>query len=172
MKDDPDPKQRLVIDVAIRSPRWRRRVPGIERLARDAARAAIGASGVTVGAAELSLVLDDDDAVRELNRRWRGRDGPTNVLSFPAGRDGPASGAPRMLGDVVLGFATVAREAEAQGKTLADHARHLIVHGVLHLLGHDHERRAAARRMEALERRVLARLGVADPYVVSDARHG
>ncbi|MGH6976532.1 MAG: rRNA maturation RNase YbeY, partial [Stellaceae bacterium] len=78
----------------------------------------------------------------------------------------------RLLGDVVVAHGTIAREARAQGKTLADHLAHLIVHGVLHLLGFDHERAAEARRMEALEVTILARLGVADPYRVREAAHG
>jgi probable rRNA maturation factor len=139
-------------------------MPEIERLARDTARAAIAAAGSAPGAAELSLVFSDDDEIRDLNRRWRHQDKPTNVLSFPAADATPAPGAPLILGDVVLALDTVAREAEAQGKPLADHVRHLIVHGVLHLLGHDHEAAGEAERMEALECQILAPFGVPDPY--------
>lgn len=172
MKDDPGPK-RLVIDVAVPCAAWRRRVPGVERLARDTVRAALAGAGAELGAAEVSLLLSDDAEVHALNRRWRGKDSPTNVLSFPGGEDGKAPGAPVMLGDVVLALETVAREAEAQGKPLLDHVRHLIVHGVLHLLGHDHERAREAARMEALERRILAGLGVPDPYrAASELEHG
>jgi probable rRNA maturation factor len=109
--------------------------------------------------------------VRALNRRWRGRDSATNVLSFPSGETG-AGGRAVLLGDVVLAYETVAREAAAQGKTLADHLAHLVAHGVLHLLGFDHAEDAEARRMESLERRVLARLGVADPYHARERSHG
>jgi probable rRNA maturation factor len=173
MNDDPDPNPRLRIDVALRSPRWRRELPGIARLARDTARAAVAAAGGVPGAAELSLVFSDDDEVRVLNRRWRRRDEPTNVLSFPAGDAAGPPGAPVMLGDVVVAFETVGREAAAQGKPVADHVRHLVAHGVLHLLGHDHEAAGEAARMERLERRVLARFGVPDPYrVQSEAGHG
>ena len=101
-----------------------------------------------------------DQSLQALNARWRGRDAPTNVLSFPA----DASAAPH-LGDLALAYGVCAAQAQAQGKALGDHLQHLVVHGVLHLLGFDHESdEAGAEEMEALERTVLARLGVADPY--------
>jgi len=103
--------------------------------------------------------------LRELNRDFRGQDKPTNVLSFPSDEK-PKPGAPMvLLGDVVLAYETVAREAHAQGKSLAEHAAHMVVHGVLHLLGFDHERNEVdAQRMEALETQVLAKLGIPNPY--------
>jgi probable rRNA maturation factor len=114
---------------------------------------------------ELVIVLTDNATLRDLNRRFRGKDRATNVLSFPAfdGGAGPA-GIPVALGDVLLAFETIVAEAAAQEKTLADHLVHLVVHGTLHLLGHDHTRHADAKVMEALEVTILARLGVADPY--------
>jgi len=111
----------------------------------------------------LSLVLADDATVRGLNARWRGKDAPTNVLAF-ASDETPIAGKPVLLGDVVLAYETVAAEAKTQGKSLADHLRHLVIHGVLHLLGYDHIAAAPARRMEALETRILDSLGVPDPY--------
>ena len=114
---------------------------------------------------ELSCLLSDDASIRELNARWRGMDKPTNVLSFPA--TGP--GAELLLGDVVLAFETVSREAAAENKPIRDHVVHLIVHGVLHLLGHDHEDDAEADTMEALEIRALHRLGFANPYAEAGA---
>jgi probable rRNA maturation factor len=171
MNGDPGPRRDLVIDVAVACAEWRRHLPGVERLCRDTARAAL--AGRAFGLAELSLMLTDDREIRELNRRWRGRDTPTNVLSFAAGPARPAPGAPVVLGDVVLAFETVQREALAQGKPLADHFRHLVVHGVLHLLGHDHEKTREAARMERLECEILARLGVPDPYrAESELPHG
>jgi probable rRNA maturation factor len=123
--------------------------------------------------AELSVALAADRRVRALNRAWRRIDKPTNVLAFPAGdvsAAGSAGGPPRPLGDVIVAYETVAAEARAQGKTIAAHASHLIVHGVLHLLGFDHDTDAAAADMEAIEVAVLARLGVADPYRAPRAR--
>jgi probable rRNA maturation factor len=154
MKDAPVANT-LVIDVAMPCAAWRKHVPGISWLARETVQAAL--ADAALGDAEISLVLSDDDAVRMLNKRWRGKDAPTNVLSF-------ATGEKRMLGDVVLAFETVSREAKEQGKPLAHHVRHLIVHGVLHLLGHDHECERDATRMENRERRILKGFGIADPY--------
>jgi probable rRNA maturation factor len=117
-------------------------------------------------AIEIAVNLADDAVQQQLNRDWRGVDRPTNVLAFPAWVPGAPIpiGAPLLLGDVVLAFETVVREAEEQGKPLADHLSHLIVHGVLHLLGYDHATEAEAVTMESLETSILARLGVPDPY--------
>ncbi len=133
-----------------------------QALARPAVEAALTvARRVPTEPAEVTLLLADDSAVQALNRAWRGQATPTNVLSFPA----PAGpGSPRHLGDIALAYETVAREAAAEGKALADHATHLIVHGVLHLLGYDHDEEADAEAMETLEIEALARLGIADPY--------
>jgi probable rRNA maturation factor len=118
--------------------------------------------------AELTIVLADNATVRRLNRQYRGIDKPTNVLSFD-GTDDRRSlprGASSILGDVVLARQTVAKEAGEQGKSVADHAVHLVVHGVLHLLGYDHQAAKEADLMESIENEVLGRLGVANPYVV------
>jgi len=171
MNGDPDPRRGLVIDVAVASAAWRRHLPGVGRLCRDTARTAL--AGARLGHAELGVVLTNDNEIRELNRRWRGKDAPTNVLSFASGAARAAPAAPLLLGDVVLAFETVRREAAAQGKPLADHVRHLIVHGILHLRGHDHEKSREAARMEAMEVVILARLGVPDPYRAEGRlRHG
>ena len=165
------------VSIAITVPcrQWRKALPDVEHVAMVAAQAALrGACAVLPErgrAAELSLVLGGDPLVRSLNRRWRDRDHATNVLSFPTGGDAGSEG-PLLLGDVVLAYETVAREAAVQGKTLAAHLSHLVAHGVLHLLGFDHESDEDARRMEGLERRILARLGMADPYHVREAAHG
>lgn len=171
MTDDPDPAEPLTIDVAEPCPAWRRHLPDAEAVSTAAARAALAAAVTPAGPAELSVVLGDDALLRALNRQWRGQDKPTNVLSFPALETAPP-GAPQLLGDVVLAFETVAAEAAAQGKPIADHLRHLIVHGVLHLLGFDHEAEAEARRMEAREIAILAGLGVPDPYSQREACDG
>lgn len=114
---------------------------------------------------EIGILLTDDATVRVLNRDYRGKDSPTNVLSFPSGPDlDLPEGAPRLLGDVALALETVRGEAQRDGKVPADHLTHLVVHGTLHLLGHDHEEPAEAERMEALETSILEGLGIADPY--------
>jgi probable rRNA maturation factor len=114
----------------------------------------------------VTILLTDDAAIQDLNARFRNKNAPTNVLSFPA----PATAAPH-LGDIALAYGVCAREADAQGKPLAHHLMHLTAHGVLHLLGYDHESDADAERMEALEREILAGLGVPDPYAPTLTRH-
>jgi probable rRNA maturation factor len=113
---------------------------------------------------ELSLVFSDDAGVRKLNAEWRGKNRPTNVLSFPASSTVPSAALPPLLGDIVLASETVAREAALEGKPLEHHIAHLIIHGFLHLVGHDHEAETEAEAMEAIERRALARLAIPDPY--------
>jgi probable rRNA maturation factor len=142
--------------VRVSAAAWRRALPGAAALLRRAARAALAAAA-DGRRGEVAVLLADDAAVRALNARHRGRNAPTDVLAFP-------NDAPGVLGDIVLAYETARRDAAADGKRLADHAAHLVVHGVLHLLGHDHARPAAARRMEEAERRILAGLGIADPY--------
>ncbi len=117
---------------------------------------------------DVAVLLTGDGAIADLNQRFRGKPGPTNVLSFPA----PASARPH-LGDVAVAFGVCEREAAEQGKRLADHLMHLVAHGVLHLVGYDHESDAEAQTMEALERRVMQGLGAPDPYQASsaDANH-
>lgn len=163
----------VAIDVATPCARWQRSLPDAERCASTAARAALKGAGRAFRSrqAELSLVLADDRLVRRLNRAWRGRDRATNVLSFAADAHA-VRGAPVLLGDVVLAFETVRREAAEQGKALSDHLSHLVAHGVLHLVGFDHEDDAEAERMENLERRILAGLGIADPYRAEGRSHG
>jgi probable rRNA maturation factor len=117
---------------------------------------------------ELSIVFTYDDHIRELNRLFRGTDKPTNVLSFPAVADDGGMGLPSLLGDIVLAQETVAAEAADQGLTFDHHLTHLIVHGFLHLLGHDHETEAEALVMERLETAILGGMGIADPYRDSD----
>jgi probable rRNA maturation factor len=116
--------------------------------------------------ADVSVRIVDEQEMRALNRDYRDQDRPTNVLAFPAGDAGfvPPGETP-LLGDVVVCAGVVAREAEEQGKPLDHHWSHMLVHGTLHLLGHDHTSDREAEVMEALERRVLASLGIADPYV-------
>jgi probable rRNA maturation factor len=159
------------VDIAVRilDPAWRRLWPAAIGGARSAAKMALGQRRPRIDSgqvAELAIVLADDREVRRLNHAYRGIDKPTNVLSFGDAGDSRhrADGEPVIIGDVVLARETVAAEAAAQGKSIADHALHLVVHGVLHLLGHDHRSAREADAMEGLEIALLARLGIADPY--------
>ncbi len=147
-----------MIAVEIADPAWRRGFPGAAARARAAARAALsGELGRERG--DLAILLADDETLGDLNVRFRGKTGPTNVLAFPA-----PSGAHGQLGDIALAFGVCAREAEDQGKSLADHLSHLVIHGVLHLIGYHHEERDEAERMEGRERELLERMGITDPY--------
>ncbi|MFN4087622.1 MAG: rRNA maturation RNase YbeY [Alphaproteobacteria bacterium] len=163
MRSDPD------IGVTVEDPSWPAALPDCEDVCRRAVTAALGAppgiGGGVGGPIEVGLLLADDATVRDLNRTYRGQDKPTNVLSFPGDAVSAPAGEPRMLGDIVLAYGTVAAEAAAQGKTIADHLAHLVVPGILHLLGHDHENDAEAEAMERAETAILAGLGIADPYV-------
>ena len=149
----PAPKAPPVVFV-IDDERWRKN-PSTLKLIRRAARLAL--NHPPSGARTLTILLADDGRLRELNRRFRGKNKPTNVLSF-------ASSDPRYWGDVAIAFGVVEREAKAQGKTVSAHAAHLAVHGILHLKGHDHTEGADQAAMEAVEILVLSRLGVPDPY--------
>lgn len=157
------------VDVLIEGGGWSSAVPGAESLCRSTVEAALSLAAPHSRLVEVSVLLTDDAAVARLNREYREREGPTNVLSFPASDlSGPdasmAAEVPVLLGDVVIAFETTAAEAEAASRALTDHLRHLVVHGVLHLLGYDHTDDAPAERMEALEVAILARIGVEDPY--------
>jgi probable rRNA maturation factor len=151
-----------MIEVEVEDAAWTDALPEAVAVVERAAAAALG----TVEG-DIVVLLTDDAAVRDINARFRDRDQPTNVLSFPAAE----SAAPH-LGDLMLAYGVCAAEAGAQGKNLADHLTHLTVHGVLHLLGRDHVDEAEAEAMEAEERSLLARLGVADPYRPNEPAHG
>ena len=150
---------------------WDASLPGATALAERAAVATLTAAAddpATLGGAEVSILLADDATLRRLNRDYRGRDRATNVLAFPNMAPGsvPPPGLALALGDLALAWETLCREAAAQGKPLAAHFSHLVVHGTLHLLGHDHEAEAEARVMEDLERGILGSLGLPDPYQI------
>jgi probable rRNA maturation factor len=166
---------RLEIVAAVEAGDWPP-APQLEDLARRAVAAAEQAVAAETGPgapavkeqAEVSLVFTDDANMRQLNRKWRGRDRATNVLSFPqAGLQGDPQAAPGLLGDVILAEETVRREAALAEKSLEDHMAHLIIHGFLHLLGYDHEAEADAEKMEQLERVALKSLGIQDPYATA-----
>ncbi|PQO23208.1 rRNA maturation RNase YbeY [Rhodobacteraceae bacterium WD3A24] len=165
----------LLVDTIIEDDRWRR--IGLEALAVRAAEAALRHLGLDPDGYEIALLAADDARLAELNAAFRGRSGATNVLSWPAHELAPATpGArpaappdgsaewPESLGDIALAFGTCAAEATAQRRRLEDHAAHLVVHGVLHLLGYDHVRDPDAALMERTETVILAQLGIADPY--------
>jgi probable rRNA maturation factor len=177
------PRVAPAIDIMVDSPLWK-----AQRGVRAVLQRAIGeaAAMAATSGGELAIVLTDDSAIRTLNRVWRGKDQPTNVLSFPtnapphslprkpgrlgvggaaSGRAGEPQGRVRLLGDIVIAYETMAREAMAEGRPFQHHLAHLAVHGFLHLVGHDHAADAEADAMEALEIAVLARLDVPNPYL-------
>jgi probable rRNA maturation factor len=157
----------IEIDVALDDDRWAGVVPDLETFVMRAVQAGFAiAPNAPTGPVEVSILLTDDSAVQALNRTWRAKDKPTNVLSFPAAAQPTHGGAPTPLGDVVLAYDTMLRESVEQSKPLADHLAHLLVHGTLHLLGQDHETgEAEADAMEGLEVAALRTLGVSDPYI-------
>ena len=181
------PAERLDISFSLEAGDWETAVPDAEQRVETAAKAAFEAAekpeildGDTP--VEMSLVLADDALVQTLNRDYRDKDKPTNVLSFALLDDlddtdestddvlARDQGMPILIGDVILAFETVQREALEQGKSFEDHLTHLVIHGVLHLLGYDHQSDPDADRMERLETSILARLGIADPYSANPAR--
>jgi probable rRNA maturation factor len=152
----------MPLDIAIEDDGWAA-LPNLEMMAEQAAAAALPKGEQSK---IITLLFADDVTMQDLNKEWRGFDKPTNVLSFPAPKDQPVPpGELPLLGDIVLGFETCAREAEAAGKTLGNHTCHLIVHGVLHLLGYDHENDKGAEVMEAAEIKILSTLGIENPYL-------
>ncbi|MCS6877347.1 MAG: rRNA maturation RNase YbeY [Geminicoccaceae bacterium] len=150
------------VEVVVEAEPWRSVLSDPEALCRRAVETAIG---LVVGRGEIgpvTVLLTDDARIRALNRSWRGEDSATDVLSFPSGPRPPGLPAeePWPLGDIAVAFETAARDARGSGRPLSDHLAHLLVHGTLHLLGFDHEEPEEAERMEALERRILAALGI------------
>jgi probable rRNA maturation factor len=179
MPGEPEPPSlptgpRLTIEVMVEDERWADRIPDVAPLAERAAYAAYARAAADSfdpappDAAEITVVLTDDAAVRTLNRDYRAKDAPTNVLSFATLDDEtappPPPGEPLFLGDVILARETCLREADEAAKPAADHLFHLVVHGVLHCLGFDHETDAEAEEMEGLETAILHDHGLPDPY--------
>ena len=154
----------IELDIMVEAGEWSA-VEDVEALAQKAAEAASVVARRDGETLEISVMLTDDAHIRDLNRTWRGKDKATNALSFPAPEPpGSAAAGPRHLGDIALAYETLAREADEESKPLAHHFAHLVVHGVLHLFGYDHEVEAEAERMEDLEVKALSTLGIADPY--------
>lgn len=154
----------MTIDVDVEDEFWDQ-IPALEVFTRRVTEAAFNGAQFDAAGHSVTFLFSDDDTIGALNAEWRGKSVPTNVLSFPVPADLPVPpGEDRPLGDIVLGSGVVAREAAEQGKSLPDHVAHLIVHGILHLLGHDHEDNDDADRMERLETMILKGLGISDPY--------
>jgi probable rRNA maturation factor len=150
----------IVVDVEVANSAWLA-AGDVDALAQDVVAATLTEVGTRVHPdAEISIRLCDDDEIRALNLAWRNKDKETNVLSFPA----PAGSQGPLLGDMVVAFEYVSEEAREAGRSLRDHLTHMLVHGFLHLLGFDHENEFDAEEMEDLERRILAQLGIDDPY--------
>jgi probable rRNA maturation factor len=185
--EEPEPPSRLSVTILDEAGDWSAFASREEAILRAAAALARHPGCAEARGAEACIVLADDTLVQSLNRDYRGKDAPTNVLSFPfqqpagsahssdIGSDaaeprhlGPGVAEPRHLGDVVLAAETVSREADAQDTPLLHHLQHLVVHGLLHLLGFDHDTDAQAEVMERLEVQILATLGVPDPYAAAE----
>lgn len=166
MEENPDPFPGLAVVLAVEAEDWRQLVAGdLDEFVHATLAAAAARAGLPRDlATELAVTLADDAAVRELNREWRQKDRPTNVLSFPMRALKPGEPPGPLLGDLVLALETVRREAAEEGKRAEDHFRHLLVHGFLHCLGYDHIEEDDAEVMERLEILSLADLGIADPY--------
>ncbi|MEM7499031.1 MAG: rRNA maturation RNase YbeY [Pseudomonadota bacterium] len=166
-----------VVDLVVETEAWVAALPDLAALGEIAAAAALSAAGLAPGDHEIALLACDDARITALNTDFRGKPQPTNVLSWPThplappapGRRPPPPPAPGPLGDVAIALETCIAEAEAAGLPLKDHVVHLILHGCLHLLGFDHRTDADAALMEEVERRQLARLGIADPYREGEA---
>jgi probable rRNA maturation factor len=165
----------MLVETVIEEARWE--TVGLETLAESAARAALEGLGLPVAGFSICVMGCDDARIAVLNAEFRGKPTPTNVLSWPAedlssevagdAPDRPDPGTPddpAGLGDIAIAYETCLREATEQGKTVHDHVTHLVIHAILHLLGYDHVDDADAALMEAAEVRILASLGVADPY--------
>lgn len=157
-----------LIDIEIEDERWLDTLPDVSEIVETGISAALKAAKFTEQA-DIVVLLCDDGEMKQLNAEYRNKDKATNVLSFPAPKSMRVKGVLEHLGDMALGYETCVREAKEQNKPLKNHVMHLAVHGALHLLGHDHIDDAEAETMEALERDILAGLGVPDPYAQDHA---
>ena len=154
----------MTVSIEVEDEAWQA-LAGLDQLVQTAVASALRSGGADPEESEIAILFTDDQSIAAINAEWRGITKPTNVLSFPAAPGLPVpAGEPRPLGDIVLAHGVIVREAAEQGKTLHDHTAHLIVHGVLHLLGYDHEADAEAVEMERLEAGILKGLGISDPY--------
>jgi probable rRNA maturation factor len=153
----------MIISIAVEDSGWKE-IPALEQLTRCAVNAALLNTGAAHEKLETAFLFTGDEAVAHLNAKWRGHTGPTNVLSFPAKPAPLPDTETQFLGDIVLAAGVVRREAAEHDKILAHHTTHLIIHGLLHLLGYDHENNKEAAAMQALETQILKGLGISGPY--------
>ena len=155
----------MIVNIDIDEEAWSSLLPEATALATRAVNAAASCLDTTIADGAVDVVLSTDEEVADLNRQWRGKPKPTNVLSFPAaaGMVLPP-GEPKPLGEIILAAGVIAREAAEQDKPLEHHFTHLVVHGFLHIMGHDHENDDEAEQMESLEKEILANLGIPNPY--------
>lgn len=154
----------MTVSIEVEDQAWLA-LSGLEELVRASIGAALSGAAFKDPNCYVAVLFTDDDEIAVINAEWRGKNKPTNVLSFPTPEDLPVPGGElRPLGDLVLAHGVITREAQEQGKTLRDHTAHLIVHGTLHLLGYDHESDDEAAEMETLETRILMGLGISNPY--------
>jgi probable rRNA maturation factor len=160
----------LTVDIEIEDEAWTQAEPEVEALVWRAAQAVLDAHEDIEGHG-IVILLADDDSVQALNRDFRQKDHATNVLSFPSPQN-PEANPEGQIGDIALAFGVCQREAAEQGKPLAHHLQHLVAHGVLHLLGYDHQDDAEAEAMEAFEREILAGLDIPDPYAEPASAEG
>jgi len=161
------PNNAIHIDIMVEAGNWPDEA-ALEGLVRKSVEAAWANLGLKSATSELSVVFTDDASIQTLNAEWRGKDKPTNVLSFPAFPVKAGAQPGPMLGDIIIARETVEREAREEDKPLENHLAHLVVHGFLHLLGYDHETDAEADVMEGREREILHALAIPDPYAVSE----
>ncbi len=163
------------IEIIIDAPSWRDALPECESITCQTVQTVLEHLEVSTMAIEVSLVLANDALIQEKNKRYRGKDQPTNVLAFPAMQNPlnwlsqmKSTGTPFVIGDIFLAIETIQQEASAQAKPLQDHFSHLIVHGVLHLFGYDHQVDGDAEKMEALEIKILGEMGIKNPYLTGE----
>lgn len=170
MTDDPALPDTWTIDLLLEDESWLVLCPSVEALVHEVARVVgedTDVSSHTKAGASVAISLAADERVRGLNKQYRGKDAPTNVLSFPNEDDFDVPGEAPHLGDIILARGVVEREAREQGKSIENHIAHLVIHGLLHLVGYDHIDDTDAEEMESLEADILARMGVPNPYATS-----
>lgn len=158
-------KKNSTIDILATSKKWDT-IANINDIINETIYVCIDALGFS--SVEISINLCDNDFIQDLNKKWRNKDKPTNVLSFPMDDDFNTIGKHIMLGDIILAFETITREAEEQNKKFIDHLRHLIIHSFLHLVGHDHIEDKKANLMEEIEIKILEKFNITDPYIIND----